>query len=99
MKTICRINSKYKPSLNFLTNTVNYMSDPNLTNLIKRADEYCVRYCLEYDEPIYKVIETSSFNLMENTGVRLKSNKTRYKGVDELEKVYYEAKLRKVVTS
>lgn len=97
MKTIRRNDSRFKPSNNFNDSRTKYLSDSNIKNLIKRADEYCVRYNLEYKEQIYKVIETPSHHIMNNSGVRLKSNKTRYKGSEVVEKVYYEVQLTKVV--
>lgn len=95
MKTIIRSNSRYRPSFNTEKQT-NYIFDESITNLIKRADEYCVRYGYDYDEPIYKVVESETTKVLTNTSVRLKSNKTRYKGNETMSVNYYEVKLRKV---
>lgn len=95
MITIQRINSRFKPKFN-TNNTINFLDDTSLVNLIKRADECCERYGLEYAEPIYKVIDTDSRGSMDNSYVRLKSGKTRYKGQENIQNTYYEVKLRKV---
>lgn len=98
MKTIHRNDSRYKPSFNF-NNDYNYISDDNLTNLIKRVDEICGKYGYDYNEPIYKVIETNTKEMNDNSAVRLKSKKTRYTGAETLQLTYFEAKIRKVVAS
>lgn len=95
MKTINRSNSRYRPTFN-TEKEINYIFDESLTNLIKRVDEYCVRYGYDYAEPIYKVVESENTKTMMNTSVRLKSNKTRYKGNETSYVNGYEAKLRKV---
>lgn len=95
MKTITRSDSRFKPSFNF-NREFNFISDDSLTNLIKRTDEICVKYGYEYNEPIYKVVETNTKTMNDNNGVRLKSKKTRYYGAESLQITYYEAKLRKV---
>lgn len=97
MRTIHRNDSRYKPAFNFNKN-YNYISDNSLTNLIKRTDEICYKYNYQYDEPIYKVVETSTKSMNDNSGVRLKSRKTRYNGAETMQIEYYEAKLKKVVS-
>lgn len=97
MKTIHRNDSRYKPSFNF-NKYHNYISDDSLTNLIKRTDEICIKYGYEYDEPIYRVVETNTKSMNDNSGVRLKSRKTRYNGSETMQMEYYEAKLKKVVS-
>lgn len=94
MITVQRINSRFKPKFN-TNNSTNYIHDESLVNLIKRTDEACERYKLEYAEPIYKVVETSAHGSMDNSYVRLKSGKTRYTGQDNEQSTYYEAKLIK----
>jgi len=93
MKTIIRNDSRYKPKN--LNGKVVYLDDQNLVNMIKRADEYCIRYNLEYAEPIYIVRETQTCGTMTNTSVRLKSNKSRYNGQECSIREYYEVKLIK----
>ncbi|QWT50674.1 hypothetical protein DLn1_00031 [Bacillus phage DLn1] len=95
MKTIQRSDSRFKPSFNF-NREYNYISDDSLTNLIKRVDEICSKYGYDYNDPIYKVVETNTKTMNDNNGVRLKSRKTRYDGAESLQMTYYEAKLRKV---
>ncbi|USL89554.1 hypothetical protein vBBcePLY3_00043 [Bacillus phage vB_BceP_LY3] len=96
MKTIHRNDSRYKPSFNF-NKKFNYISDDSLTNLIKRVDEICDKYNYDYDEPIYKVVETNTKSMNDNSGVRLKSRKTRYTGAETMQMEYFEVRLRKVV--
>ncbi|AZU99750.1 hypothetical protein DK1_000046 [Bacillus phage DK1] len=47
MITLQRINSRFKPKFN-TNNNINFLDDSSLVNLIKRADECCERYGLEY---------------------------------------------------
>lgn len=94
METITRRDSRYLPK--FSTNrNLNYINDPSLTNLIKRADEICKRYGYDYECKIYKVIELYSYDEMNNSAVRLKSGKTRYTGTKSEHKEFYEVKLIK----
>ncbi|WCR32951.1 hypothetical protein BC5_0038 [Bacillus phage BC-5] len=94
METITRKDSRYKPSFN-PKRIENYIDDPSVTNLIKRVDEICEKYGFEYDSKIYKVIETGITGTMNNSGVRLKSRKTRYRGQDDIQITYYEVKIKK----
>lgn len=95
MKIVKRSNDKYRPSFN-PNRDLNYISDTSITNLIKRADEICKKYNFDYNTQIYKVELLFSSDTMNNSGVRFKSGKTRYKGCSTTHLSYYEVKLRKI---
>lgn len=95
MEKITRNDSRFLPKFS-INRKVNYINDSSLSNLIKRADEMCEKYGLEYESKIYKVTELYSYDEMSNTSVRFKSGKTRYKGAKSEHKEFYEVKLIKV---
>ncbi|UIS65871.1 hypothetical protein ADEMBY_36 [Bacillus phage Ademby] len=95
MEKITRNDSRFLPKFS-INRKVNYINDSSLSNLIKRADEMCDKYGLEYESRIYKVTELYSYDEMNNSAVRLKSGKTRYKGTKSEHKEFYEVKLIKV---
>ena len=101
MKIIYRQKAKYRPIPN-KESTIAFLHSTSITELIKRADDWCERYGYDYSEPIYKVIESPDSYVLKTPN--LTPNRVRK---DSLKRVlgkskeifYYEVKLRKVVAS
>ncbi|AGI10629.1 hypothetical protein mgb1_040 [Bacillus phage MG-B1] len=98
MKTIHRQKSKYRPTANNRA-SITFLHSNSITELIKISDNWCKRYGFDYEEPIYKVIETPiSHNLktpnMKINGERRNSIiRTKEKAKENF---YFEARLSKV---
>lgn len=99
MKTIHRQTSKYKPTANNRA-TVTFLHSKSITELIKISDDWCKRYGFDYEEPIYKVIESpishtlKTPNMTPNGNRRNSIIRTKEKAKENF---YFETRLRKVI--